>query len=315
MNDLREVRTVTHPAVEPKPLSRTLMDSCDFPGSEELIVRHPQTGALAFKIYSISDGAFFSRKLNFDFYSVLLVVQGKGNLQCDMESQPFFDKTLMRFPVYQPFHLQMEGDFRGYLLQLDTDFFWNHRRRAEVPCKNALFGQSGDHLGAISDEELKRLLTPLELMEKEFVNEALCQYELMISYAEIFLIRASRMVSGNELCEQLQVKHEPHLLRRLIALIEKYYGTRHSPSEYAGLLNVSTKTLNRLTKSQLNKTVTNLITARIVTEAKRELYPGTRQVKEIAARLGFDDEAYFSRFFKRHTGMSPARYRKTFNRE
>lgn len=280
---------------------------------EELTITNPQTEGLAFKIYAITGNGFFLQEMAFDFYSILLVVHGKGILEYDLKSQPFFENTLMRFPIYQPFRLQVESDFKGYLLQLDADFFWNHRHRTDVPCKNALFGQPSEPADVLKEDELKRLLIPLELMQKEFDNEAFCQYELMVSYAEIFLIRASRIVTRNKAHEKVRNKTEPHLLRRLIAAIEKYYPTRHSPTEYARLLNVSVKTLNRITKSQLNKTVTNLIAGRIVTEAKRELYLGTRQVKEIAARLGFNDEAYFSRFFKRHARMSPAIYRKTVN--
>ena len=280
---------------------------------EELIITNPQTDNLAFKMCPITSSTFFMKDMEFNCYSILLVLDGKGTLECDLKSQSFFGNTLMRFPIYQPFHLQVEREFKGYLLQLDADFFWNHRHRSDVPCKNALFGQPGEPLDALNEDELRRLLSPLELMQKEFDNEALGQYELMISYAEIFLICASRIITGKKVIEKSGNKSEPQLLRRLIAAIEKYYSTRHSPTQYANLLNVTVKTLNRITKAQLNKTVTHLIAGRIVTEAKRELYLGTKSVKEIAARLGFNDEAYFSRFFKRHTCTSPGLYRKTVN--
>ncbi len=280
---------------------------------DTLILSNPQTDTLAFKIYSITGNSFFSRDMESNFYSVLLVVEGQGILHYDLNNHRFCGYTLMRLPIYQPFRLQVEPNFRGYLLQLDAEFFWNHRRCRDVPCKNVLFDSSGQPLDALNEDDFKRLLIPLELMHKEFETPAICQYELMVSYAEIFLIRASRIISGNRLPDTLVKSDEPHLLRRLIGAIENYYSTKHSSSQYARLLNVTVKTLNRLTKSQLNKTVTSLIASRIITEAKRELYLTPRSVKEIATRLGFHDEAYFSRFFKRHAGMSPATYRKTVN--
>lgn len=282
---------------------------------EELIITNPQTDTLAFRIHAITNSTFFLQDMDFNFYSILLVIDGKGTLTWDFKSQSFSGRTLMRFPLYQRFRLAVDSDFKGYLLQLDADFFWNHRHRSDVPCKYALFGQPCEPLDVLSEDELRRLLPPLELMQKEVDNEALCQYELMISYAEIFLIRASRIITGKKLREKSGNKAEPHLLTRLIAAIEKHYLTRHSPAEYADILSVTVKTLNRITRSQLNKTVTDLIAGRIVTEAKRELYLSTKPVKEIAARLGFNDEAYFSRFFKRHTRTSPGLYRKTVNRD
>jgi YesN/AraC family two-component response regulator len=61
----------------------------------------------------------------------------------------------------------------------------------------------------------------------------------------------------------------------------------------------------------LNKTLTNLISERIIIEAKRELYLTNKPVKQIAYELGYDDEYYFSRFFKTNADVSPQFYRDT----
>ncbi|WP_278021813.1 helix-turn-helix domain-containing protein [Flavobacterium ginsengisoli] len=63
-------------------------------------------------------------------------------------------------------------------------------------------------------------------------------------------------------------------------------------------------------------TLSDLITERIIVEAKRELYLTNKTVKEIAYELGYDDEYYFSRVFKGKTDISPQLYRDTigFNR-
>ena len=54
-----------------------------------------------------------------------------------------------------------------------------------------------------------------------------------------------------------------------------------------------------------------MIGERIIMEAKRELYLTSKPIKEIAYILGFKDEFYFSRFFKRNTDVSPQLYRDT----
>jgi AraC family transcriptional regulator, transcriptional activator of pobA len=51
------------------------------------------------------------------------------------------------------------------------------------------------------------------------------------------------------------------------------------------------------------------INARVVHEARRELVYSSLSVKQVAAELGFDDEAYFGRFFKKQTGMRPTEFR------
>ena len=77
------------------------------------------------------------------------------------------------------------------------------------------------------------------------------------------------------------------------------------------LLHISPKTLAKLTKTHWNKTLTHLIAERIVIEAKRELYLTSKAVKEIAYELGFEDEYYFSRFFKTNADISPQLFRET----
>jgi AraC-like DNA-binding protein len=81
--------------------------------------------------------------------------------------------------------------------------------------------------------------------------------------------------------------------------------------EYSSLLNISSKALAKITRSHFNKTLTHLISERIVIEAKRELYLTSKTVKEIAWQLGFDDEYYFSRFFRNNADVSPQLFRDT----
>jgi len=59
----------------------------------------------------------------------------------------------------------------------------------------------------------------------------------------------------------------------------------------------------------------DVINARILHEAQRELVYTSLPVKQLAAELGFDDDAYFSRFFRKHTGVSPKVFRANALRE
>jgi AraC-like DNA-binding protein len=59
----------------------------------------------------------------------------------------------------------------------------------------------------------------------------------------------------------------------------------------------------------LQKTTTEVIKDRIILEAKRMLMDKKFTVNEIATRLGFDDYSYFTRLFKKHTGITPTDFR------
>ena len=143
-------------------------------------------------------------------------------------------------------------------------------------------------------------------------NAALAQYELLVSYLKIFLITASRLKKEQQAeTESNPESKEPFILQNLKDAIEENFKTKHSAGNYADLLNISSKALAKISKTHFNKTLTDLISERIVIEAKRELYLTNKTIKEIAYELGYDDEHYFSRFFKTNADVSPQLYRET----
>ena len=99
--------------------------------------------------------------------------------------------------------------------------------------------------------------------------------------------------------------------------IEQFYKIKHLPKDYATLLNMTPNALAKITKEYFNKTLSELISERIIIEAKRELHLTPKTIKEISFELGYEDPFYFSRVFKKNTNISPNKYRKTvgFNKK
>jgi AraC family transcriptional activator of pobA len=118
------------------------------------------------------------------------------------------------------------------------------------------------------------------------------------------------MERGMTYSEPLSEAH--YIIRKLINAVEQHFQCKHRPADYAKLLNLTVKSLNRMAKQHLGKPVGDMISDRIITQAKHELYLSDKPVKQIALELGFHDVAYFSRFFKQRTTVSPDSYRKSF---
>jgi AraC family transcriptional activator of pobA len=279
-----------------------------------LTLINPQNGNLAFRIFSFEDNSAFDHIQRLNYYTVLLITQGNGKLKADFTSYNFSGESLMCFAPYQPFLLEAGESLKGFAMNFHPDFFCIHKHQKEVACNGVLFNniyQPPFHL--LNQGTMKELVELIGHIKKEMQNNALAQYELLISYLKIFLINASRSK-----VEQLPAEKkpdtenkEPFVLQKLNDAIEAHYRNKHSPGDYASILNISPKALAKITKTHFNKTLTNLISERIVIEAKRELYLTSKPVKAIAYELGFDDEYYFSRFFKNNAGVSPQLYRDT----
>jgi AraC-like DNA-binding protein len=82
-------------------------------------------------------------------------------------------------------------------------------------------------------------------------------------------------------------------------------------SEYAALQNLNESYLNQVIKSKTGKTVSTWISDKMISEAKSLLGYPSLSIKEIAYRLGFLETTHFSNYFKKHTRISPAEYRKS----
>ncbi|MBB5285274.1 AraC-like DNA-binding protein/mannose-6-phosphate isomerase-like protein (cupin superfamily) [Rhabdobacter roseus] len=93
-------------------------------------------------------------------------------------------------------------------------------------------------------------------------------------------------------------------------LLERDFQSLKRPSHYAEALHISTPYLNECLRNATGYPVSYHIQQRIILEAKRLLYHSNKSVKEIAAELGYEDYAYFSRFFTKATGMAASAFRK-----
>lgn len=102
-----------------------------------------------------------------------------------------------------------------------------------------------------------------------------------------------------------------NLFRIFLGSLNENHKKFHFTSDYADLMFVPLKRLNRACKSVAGKTAGKIIADRLDFEAKRFLYYSTNTVKEISYELGFSDPTYFIRFFKNMNGISPKAFRNT----
>jgi len=272
-----------------------------------------QTGNLAFKLFSFEDNSYFDHLQRNNYYSLIWVKEGTGKLKTDFSEYNFGPNSLFSFTPYQPF-MFLSTLIKGIAIYFHSDFFCIHKHETEVTCNGVIFNNIYQMPFIRVDEALQNTLNKLiEQIKSEMQNPGLAQYELLISYMKIFLISASRskIEQQPEVIQSKKGKKEPVILQNLKESIEKDFKSKHTPNDYAASLNISPNALAKIIKKHFNKTLTTLITERIIIEAKRELYLTNKSVKQIAYELGYNDEYYFSRFFKKNTDISPQVYRET----
>ncbi len=99
-------------------------------------------------------------------------------------------------------------------------------------------------------------------------------------------------------------------LTRFTAEIERSFRTHAPLSHYAAQLGFSVAHLNTLCRQYAGRSALGMVHDRLLLEARRNLAYTVMTVREVAEVLGFADPAYFTRFFRRATGISPSQFRE-----
>jgi AraC family transcriptional activator of pobA len=94
-------------------------------------------------------------------------------------------------------------------------------------------------------------------------------------------------------------------------MVDQRAAREHAVGGYAHALGVSTAHLTRLCRRHLGSTAKEVIESRLEVLARRALLFSDRSAAQIAGQLGFRDPSYFTRFFRRRTGATPARFRRS----
>lgn len=107
--------------------------------------------------------------------------------------------------------------------------------------------------------------------------------------------------------------HGQRLFNRFIELVGEQTAVRRDVEYYATRLHVSGSQLMKTVRRTSGRTVLEWIDLRTVMQAKALLSYSDRTVAEVGYEVGMEDANYFSRYFKRQTGLTPTEYRKSEN--
>lgn len=159
-------------------------------------------------------------------------------------------------------------------------------------------------------------LMPLFLaIEQESHTHAAGQMAAGMSLLLALLVQVNRITKLSGLAESQThhtISRKTRQLEKFRSLIDRDFRKQHSLQIYANEIGVTVGHLSRLCREVLGRSSLEVINARIIQEAERELVYTSISIQQLAHELGFDDDAYFARFFKKHTGVSPKTYRSNY---
>jgi AraC family transcriptional activator of pobA len=153
----------------------------------------------------------------------------------------------------------------------------------------------------------------LKIFNKEFHSPELGRTLMLQLLFHAFMLLLRRRLS--EIDEETVFDNvNAHSYNRYRALVEEHFREHWQVNEYTNRLGLAERQLNRICHIIENKSAIEIIHGRLLLEAKRQLIYTTGPIASLAFELGFRDPAYFSRFFKKNTGLTPGAYRRDHNK-
>jgi AraC-like DNA-binding protein/mannose-6-phosphate isomerase-like protein (cupin superfamily) len=245
-----------------------------------------------------------------DFFEVLYLLRGTGFHIIDGNKYEIQPPCVFFMSPGQAHKIEFSSDIEGYIFIFTSEFYLinqtNQNRLIEFPFFFSI-RQENRPLILEAEEDILFLETLFKKGIAEITKGENYSVELLRSVLDLILTSCAILYKTDE---NLLTKGKGNVVvKKFFQLVEENYQNNLSVNEYADKLamtpNHLTQTVNQLT----GKTSSQIIKSKQVLEIKRLLVHTNLTVTEIANRLNFPDQSYFTRFFKRETGVSPLQYR------
>ncbi|WP_192347041.1 helix-turn-helix domain-containing protein [Algoriphagus sp. Y33] len=201
----------------------------------------------------------------------------------------------------------------GQLIYFNRDFYCIEIHDQEVACDGILYNNVFEipfvNLDETQSEDIQKIIQEIQ---SEMNNEDANTEEMLRVLLKLIILKSTRIWKRQHRLADENQQSDVQFLRRFSKLVEECYKTHHTVADYAELLFVTPKNLSKKIGLVSKSTPNDIIKKRIILESKRLLAHTTMTVKEIAYSLNYEDDAYFIRFFTKHTGLSPGSFRKQF---
>lgn len=246
-----------------------------------------------------------------DFYVGMLFTKGSGTHQIEFKKYKIKPGHVFMISPGEVHNWKLSTNIDGYIFFHTREYFdlnFTYEKVDNFPFYCSLRNNPLIKLTKNNYIKIGNIFS--ELVEEYKQNEIL-KFQKLSSLLNVLYIALSRIYLP---VKSLQSRNANYLskLKQLDQLIDKHFKEYKLPRDYALLMHVSEKHLNRICKTCLNKTTSQLISDRVILEAKRRLAFSEISISQIADELGYSTSSYFIQLFKKKTGQTPLEFIKGF---
>jgi AraC family transcriptional activator of pobA len=241
-----------------------------------------------------------------DFYLLLYITQGGGTHTIDLQEYELRPGALFFLAPGQVHGWELCADAAGYIVFFEAEFYQQHYPAARLH-GYPFFDPS--HLPVCYLPPADNAVAPLLGQLWQEASQPLAAPDEDVVAAYLFLVL------------ELAARHYPEApapsaalgrqqVREFSGLLNQHFRTHKTVAFYAEQLNVTPNHLTAICQRVVGHPARDLILARVMAEAQRQLHHSADAIAQLAQALGYDDASYFSRAFKKHVGMTPEAFRR-----
>lgn len=244
-----------------------------------------------------------------DLFQLLYLQSGHAQVHIDGQTRPLLANQILLVPQMVVHGFRFEPGSVGYILTVTYALMTQIDQAAGLTLTAAgvpVVLELADH----PDKEAYIRLSFQRLNEEYRSPNTPQRTAQLQAILSTILVWAHRHIQIHVEARPSSPRNAGRHLADFSRLIEKHYTEHHLVAWYAREIGITAAHLNVVAQAGTGKSALQLIHERVLLEARRELTYTTRTIKIISYSLGFADPGYFTRFFKRGSGLSPKDFRQ-----
>ncbi|UVD78326.1 AraC family transcriptional regulator [Myroides albus] len=247
-----------------------------------------------------------------NFYVCMIFTKGSGKHEIDFNTYDVVPGSVFMVAPGQTHSWVLSEDIDGYIFFHTQEFFDLYYVREsirEYPVFRSVFSPNGFYISGQEREEIEHLF---KKMVQEVEGDLWKKNQVLLNIVSLFYIETNRILLTDQSFKVQYSSSYYNHFQAFEGLLEKFFMIEKSAAVYANKLNMTQKHLNRICKTLVNQTTTDIILDRVILEAKRMLMYTGKSFNEIALDLGYEDYSYFSKVFKKRADCTPKEFQKRY---
>ena len=246
------------------------------------------------------------------FYGILLFTEGKGTYSNNFVDFDFEKGTL--FTIRKDnIHKFYKCKAKGVLLIFKEDFIFSHSNKFEASKNLLLFNELlASPKVQLSSKEFNEVVMFINQANTEYLEVNDSQSIIIVKCLfQIILTKLFRIKSKD--AAAFEMSGYLPLFLDFQQLVEENCFESRNVNFYANRMNVTTRTLNNITNKIIHMSAKKFINEMFIIRSKRLIINSNESFTEMAYKVGFDDPSNFFKYFTKHAGLSPSRFRDSMS--